>query len=116
MSTAVPPRPGFFGDVYAGAVRGDFALQLGFWGRVSQIICGFIPGVGTVCAARDFIADRRMGDNFGAILNALALIPFLGGFPKTAAVIRGVRHVGQAVHKLGRHDRTTTSETTYSAH
>jgi hypothetical protein len=115
MTTAVPPRPGFFGDIYAGAVRGDFAFRLGFWGRVAQIICGFVPGVGTVCAARDFIADRRMGDNVGAILNALALIPFLGGFPKTAAVIRGVHHVGQAFHKMGRQDRSAPTETTYSS-
>jgi hypothetical protein len=118
MTTATSHRPGFFTDVYAGTVRGDFSPYLGFWGRVAQIVCGFVPGVNIICATRDFIADRRMHDNFGAFLNALALIPFLGGFPKTAAVIRGVRHVGHVVHKAGRHDRQdqqSPTETTYSA-
>jgi hypothetical protein len=31
-------------------------------------------------------------------LNLLALIPLLGGFPKTAAVLRTVHHVGRVVH------------------
>ncbi len=95
---APPRRVSFVGDVYAGAVRGDYAEYLGLAGRATQIVCSFIPVVGTICALRDFLADRHNGDRMGAFLNLLGLIPFLGGFPKTAAVIRGVRHVGKVAH------------------
>ncbi len=103
-----PPRPSFLGDIYAGAVRGDFAPTLGVPGILTQIIVGFIPVVGTVCAARDFIADRRNHDRLGALLNALALIPFLGGFPKTAAVLHSVHHIGRVVVKI-EHRRSPAS-------
>lgn len=100
-----PTRISFIGDVYNGTVRGDFAARLGWAGRIAQIICAFIPGIGTICALRDFIADRRKHDNVGAFLNFLGLIPFLGAFPKTAAVLRSVRHVGSAVHAVSRVQR-----------
>lgn len=98
MTQPVPqPRPGFIADVFNGAVRGDYTPYLGIAGHVTQAVFGFIPIIGTICALRDFFADRRKKDNFGAFLNFLALIPFLGGFPKTALVIRSIRHVGGAV-------------------
>ncbi len=104
MYDTPPPPPNFFVDVYAGAVHGDFAPRLGFAGALTQIIMGFVPVIGTVCAGRDFIADRRKGDRLGAFLNLLALIPFLGGFPKTAAVIHSVRHMGKVWHAMKRND------------
>jgi hypothetical protein len=81
-------------DVYRGAVRGDYAPEMGIPGYTTQALVGFIPVVGTCCALRDFMADRKKKDNFGALLNGLALIPFLGGFPKTARAIRSVRSIG----------------------
>jgi hypothetical protein len=103
----LPPKPGFFADIYLGAVHGDFAPRLGVPGLTTQIVMGFIPVVGTCCAFRDFIADRRKHDRLGAMLNALALIPFLGGFPKTAAVLHSVRHVGHVIHKAQKHQENT---------
>jgi hypothetical protein len=108
-----PPRPpGFFADIYAGAVHGDFAPRLGIPGALTQIVLGFVPVIGTVCAARDFVANRRKGDRLGAVLNALALIPFLGGFPKTAAVIHSVRHVGKVWHAMRRNEHNKSATTT----
>nr|MBA3823484.1 hypothetical protein [Ktedonobacterales bacterium] len=88
--------------IYAGAVRGDFAEGLRIPGITTQLIFGFVPVVGTMCALRDFEADRRRGDRLGMALNLLGLVPFLGGFPKTAAIIHGVHHVGRAIHQTHR--------------
>jgi hypothetical protein len=107
-TSSLPSRPSVLADIYAGAVRGDFAPTLGVAGIVTQIIVGFLPGIGTICAARDFIADRRNHDRLGTLLNALALIPFLGGFPKTAAVLHSVHHIGRVVYKM-EHQRSPTS-------
>ncbi|SRR5579884_1808339 len=111
-STVAPPRRrhSFVADVYLGAVRGDFADDLRIPGRIAQAALGYVPILGTFTAFRDFIADRRKRDHIGAVLNALALIPFLGGFPKTAAVIRTVRHVGLAAHHVTKHPRHDTSQ------
>jgi hypothetical protein len=101
-------RYSFIGDIYAGAVRGDYADNLRAPGITVQLICGFLPGIGTLCALRDFFADRRRGDRLGMALNALGLVPFLGGFPKTAAVIHSIHHVGRAIHQT--HRSTTQSQ------
>ncbi len=104
-SNPSPPaarRYSFFGDIYAGAVRGDFAEDLRVPGIATQLVFGFVPVVGTLCALRDFVADRRKGDRVGMALNLLGVVPFLGGFPKTAAVIHGVHHVGRAIHHTRR--------------
>ena len=85
-------------DVYNGAVRGDYASELGLAGVVTQIALAFTPGFGTLCALRDGFADWGTRDGVGVVLNLLALIPLLGGFPKTAAVLRTVHHVGRVVH------------------
>jgi hypothetical protein len=82
-------------DVVNCAVRGDYTPHLGVPGLLTQAVLGYVPVIGTCCAARDYLADRRHGDNLGAVLNALSLIPFLGGFPKTAHVVRSVRSIGQ---------------------
>lgn len=100
-----PRRPSFARDVFNGAVRGDFARNLGFWGAATQAALGYVPGVGTACAARDLLADLRQRDRIGALLNVAAIFPILGGFPKTAEVIRHAHLVGRAVHKTHRADR-----------
>ena len=89
-------RPFLPADVFRGAVLGDFA-RLGMAGYVTQAAFGFIPAVGSVCALRDLTADLRRRDRIGATLNGLSLIPFLGGFPKIARVVRSVRDTGNAV-------------------
>jgi hypothetical protein len=101
-AVAQPParRIPFVLDVFNGAVLGDFAREVGAAGAVTQVILGFIPGVGTVCAIRDCIADHRRRDRLGFWLNVLALAPFLGGFPKTAEVLRALRHVRRAVRVM----------------
>ncbi len=89
-------------DVYNGAVRGDFEHHLGLAGALTQALLGYVPGIGTICAMRDFVADLRQRDHLGAMLNVLALFPVLGGFPKTAEVLRHVHLVGRAVAKTRR--------------
>ncbi len=85
-------------DVFNGAVRGDYAPQLGVPGTATQIALAFVPGIGTLCALRDALANWRRRDRIGVTLNLLALVPVAGGFPKTAAVLRAAQHVGRAVH------------------
>lgn len=93
-------RPWLPADVFRGAVLGDYA-RLGMAGYVTQAAFGFIPAVGTACALRDLTADLRRRDRLGATLNGLSLIPFLGGFPKVARVVRSVRNTGNAVQLSG---------------
>jgi hypothetical protein len=85
-------------DVFNGAVRGDYAQQLGVPGTATQIALAFVPGVGTLCALRDALACSRRHDRVGVTLNLLAVVPLLGGFPKAAAALRAAQHVGRAVH------------------
>jgi len=96
------PRYSFIGDIYSGAVRGDFATNLRAPGIATQLLFGFVPLIGQLCALRDFVANRRRGDRIGMTLNVLGLVPFLGGFPKTAAIIHGIHHVGRAIHQTHR--------------
>jgi hypothetical protein len=84
-------------DVYLGVMRGDFAPEMGGAGRLAQVICGFIPIVGSVCAIRDLIADYMQRDFLGVTLNGLAVIPFIGGFSKIAVVARSIRRTGRIV-------------------
>jgi hypothetical protein len=112
-STSLPAERrhySFFANVYLGMVRGDYAPDMGLIGRAVQMVMGFIPVIGTICAFRDFMADRRLGDRLGMLLNFLALIPFLGGFPKTAAVIHSVRHLGSIYHAAHRLQHRNTTE------
>lgn len=92
-------------DIWNGAVRGDYAPALGVPGAATQIALAFVPGVGTLCALRDALADWAKRDGAGVALNLLAVVPFLGGFPKTAAVLRTVQHVGRAMHVTRRRGR-----------
>ncbi len=80
-----------------GAILGDFATQIGGAGRLVQVVLGFVPGISTVCAVRDLVADYRQKDHFGALLNGLAMLPVVGGISKIAAVIRATRRMSKAV-------------------
>ncbi len=88
-------------DIYLGAVRGDFAPEMGGAGRLTQVVVGFMPFFGTVCALRDMLADARLRDWLGTGLNAAACLPFIGGLSKVAAVLRAVRRTGRVL-KAGR--------------
>ncbi|GEM_PF-1353832 len=102
-SVPAPRRHSFISDVFRGAFLGDYATDLGIPGAVTQIICGFLPAIGDLCAMRDITADLGRRDWVGVGLNCLALIPVAGGFPKTIEVIRSLSHVGHVIHKR-RHD------------
>jgi len=52
-------RVSFWRDVYHGAVLGDFAREKRLGGALTQVVLSFTPGVGTICAGRDCIADLR---------------------------------------------------------
>jgi len=82
-----PKRIPWYRDIYRGAFKGDWA-ELGLLGYVTQAGLGIVPLVGSMCAFRDFLACRHKKDTIGSVLNGVALIPFIGFFPKTAAVIR----------------------------
>jgi hypothetical protein len=83
-------------DILNGAFRGDYCTNLGYMGYITQGICGFLPGIGSLCAFRDFFAAMRHKDRLGMVLNGFSVLPIAGGFPKTAHVIRGVVDVSQA--------------------
>lgn len=92
-------KPSLLGDICNGAVRGDFARELGLAGVLTQVLLGYTPGIGTLCASRDLLADLRQHDRLGAALNLLAFFPVFGGFPKTAEVLRHVHLIGRAIHR-----------------
>lgn len=86
----VSGRPPMLLDVYRGAVHGDYARQLGVAGYVTQAVCSFIPIFGQLCALRDLFADLGKRDRIGALLNFLALVPVVGGIPKTLRILGNV--------------------------
>jgi hypothetical protein len=95
------PRPDAWPiDILKGMLIGDFAENLGSAGYLTQGILGFIPIIGTCCAARDLLANIGKGDKGGVILNAIALLPVLGGISKMARAlrsiaVRGIREAGE---------------------
>ncbi len=97
---AAPARRhrGLIGDLFRGAFLGDFAVDLGLAGAIVQIVCGFMPVIGDLCALRDCLADFLRRDWIGLGLNILALIPIAGGFPKTIEVLRTLSHLGHMGH------------------
>lgn len=99
-SPGIPRRRGgivgFFRDILRGALLGDFALDLGLAGAVTQVILAYTPVVGDICALRDMAGDFYHRDRLGFFLSVLALIPVLGGIAKTIDVIHNTHRVGQA--------------------
>lgn len=82
-------------DIALGAIVGDFAKVLGVPGYLTQGILGFVPIVGTCCAARDLLANLGKGNKGGIILNAISLIPVAGGVSKMAHAMRGIKNASQ---------------------
>ncbi len=95
VERAAYSRPPLLLDIYRGAVHGDYSRHLGVAGYLTQAVCSFIPVFGQLCALRDLIADLGKRDRLGALLNFLALVPVVGGFPKT------VRIFGETMRLMG---------------
>ena len=94
----------FFRDIFRGALLGDFALDLGIVGALTQVALAYTPVVGDICAIRDMVGDIYHRDKLGFLLSAIALIPVLGGIAKTVDVIHNTHRVGQAlVRSRNRH-------------
>jgi hypothetical protein len=87
---------GFFRDILRGALLGDFAMDLGLAGAVTQVALAYTPVVGDICALRDMAGDIYHRDKVGFLLSMMALVPVLGGIAKTIDVIHNTRRVGQA--------------------
>jgi hypothetical protein len=100
-------RPSLLGEVWNGAVRGDFARNVGLVGGLTQIGIGFLPIIGTLAAMRDIVADLKYRDHLGCLFNGLALIPIVGGFSKTMDVLHLMAHAGHAVHISQRRKQQT---------
>jgi hypothetical protein len=56
---------------------------------------GFVPLIGTCCAARDLLANWAKRDGKGVLLNAISLFPVLGGVTKLARAIRSIKNATQ---------------------
>jgi hypothetical protein len=78
-----------------GAVMGDYAERLGVAGYLTQGMLGFVPLIGTCCAARDLLANWAQRDGKGVLLNAISLFPVLGGVTKLARAIRSIKNATQ---------------------
>jgi hypothetical protein len=96
MATTTSRRIHVLPDVWNGAVLGDWAPRLGVAGSATQAFVFYLPVIGTLCAIRDLFACLHKRDSLGAILNALAIFPVLGGFPKTAEVIHNFVSINHA--------------------
>lgn len=97
-TTTMPqvPHHAVIPDICRAAFYGDFAGQLGPAGAVTQIVIGFLPGIGTVAAMRDFVADVRKPEPLGIVLNGLSMLPVFGGFTKTAEVMNRVQFANES--------------------
>jgi hypothetical protein len=98
-------------DIYWGAVWGDFAPRVGIPGALTQALLGYVPVVGTITALRDAVADMRVHDGVGTILNLLAAFPVLGGLAKTADVLHGLHRVHRAYSSHQSDQRRPAEET-----
>jgi hypothetical protein len=111
VTTRARPKPSVWPiDILKGMLIGDYAENLGAAGYLTQGILGFIPIIGTCCAARDLLANMGKGDREGVILNAIALLPVLGGISKLTRALRSIavrsiteaRQIYGAVTNVGR--------------
>lgn len=103
MRAPAPKQVSFGRDLANGLLLGDFAREKRMGGALVQIVCSFTPGVGTLCALRDCVADARYRDGLGFFLNLLALIPVFGGVSKTLDVLRGLWHARHVMRSRKRH-------------
>jgi hypothetical protein len=91
VTTPNHPRPDVWPiDILKGMLIGDYAENLGAAGYLTQGILAFIPIIGTCCAARDLLANIGKGDSGGVIVNAISLMPVVGGIPKMARALRSI--------------------------
>jgi len=102
-------------DIYWGAVLGDFAPRVGIPGALTQALLGYVPVVGTITALRDAVADIRVHDGLGTILNLLAAFPVLGGLAKTADVLHGLHRLHRAYSSRQADQRQPEQETRQTA-
>jgi len=99
VATATPAQPPHHpvgADIADGLIRGDFAPHLGPAGAMTQIVIGFVPGIGSVAACRDLVADIGQRRPFSAVLNAISIVPGVGGFSKMAQVMSRAMFAGEA--------------------
>jgi len=89
-------------DVVRGAMLGDFATEVHLPGAVTHAALGFVPGIGTVMAVRDLVACWLDADWLGMVLNLLAVMPVIGGVPKTVDVLHGVHRVHRQMQRSAR--------------
>ena len=102
---------GFIRDIFRGALLGDFALDLGIAGALTQVVLAYTPVVGDICAIRDMAGDVYHRDKLGFLLSAIALIPVLGGIAKTVDVIHNTHRVGAAlVRSRNRHSQARAQQ------
>ena len=105
---------GFIRDIFRGALLGDFALDLGIAGALTQVVLAYTPVVGDICAIRDMAGDVYHRDKLGFLLSAIALIPVLGGIAKTVDVIHNTHRVGAAlVRSRNRHSQARAQQAYY---
>jgi hypothetical protein len=88
---------GILRDIFRATLLGDFALDLGLAGAITQVALACTPVIGALCAVRDMAADFSHRDRLGFLLNLLVLIPVLGGIAKTIDVIHNSQRVGNAL-------------------
>jgi hypothetical protein len=96
VAPAQPPRHSVGEDIANGLLRGDFAPHLGPAGAMTQIVVGFVPGIGSVAACRDLVADIGQRRPFSAMLNVISIVPGVGGFSKMAQVMSRAMFAGEA--------------------
>lgn len=68
---------------------------------VADIAAGFVPGLGTAQAARDFERARREGDKLGMGLAGVGMIPVVGGMTKVAKAATKVPDVKEQKMLMG---------------
>ena len=65
----------------------------------ADVAAGFVPGLGTAQALRDYERARREGDYLGMGLSAFGALPVIGGIGKVANVGRKGKGVANAVRQ-----------------
>jgi hypothetical protein len=65
---------------------------------VNELVAGFVPGLGTAQALRDYKRASKSNDYVGMGLSALGTLPIVGGLAKTAMLLPAI--------KLGKYDPT----------